>query len=159
MSRTNLQQACDALIASQQSLLLATRGANGDAELSYAPFVCDERHFYIFISELAKHTQNLRSHPHASVMLIEPESEAKNIFARQRLTLNCLACEVPVSDARYASQLQALQRKFGGIVELLQGLPDFYLMSLAPCQGLYVAGFGKAIAVDDRFRLQENDFI
>ena len=154
MSHTNLQQACDALVASQKTLLLGTCNAKGDAELSYAPYVRDEQGFYIFISELAKHTQNLRNHPQASVMFIEPEASAKNPFARQRLTLNCLADEIAVQDARHARQLDALQQAFGGIVELLRGLPDFHLWLLTPQQGGYVAGFGQAMSVDAQLRLQ-----
>lgn len=149
-----LQKACDDLLTSLQTLQLATRAANGDAEISYAPFVQDQCGFYIFISELAKHTHNLRNHPQVSVLLIEPEVNAKNPFARQRLTINCLAHEVSAVDSLYEQQLKAMQQRFGAIVELLRGLPDFSLWVLVPQQGTYVAGFGHARLVDAQLRLQ-----
>ncbi len=149
-----LQGACDALILSQHTLLLATRSSAGDAEISYAPFVRDGSSFYIFVSELAKHTQNLLAHPQAAVMFIEPEAEANNPFARKRLTFNCRAEEIDKSDVVYERQLQAMAGKFGDIVSVLRGLPDFHLLALAPSQGLFVAGFGKAMAVDADGRLQ-----
>jgi heme iron utilization protein len=154
MSDADLQQALEALISSHKTLLLGTRNAKGDAELSYAPYLRDEQGFYIFISDLAKHTQNLRAHPQASVMFIAPEDGAGNLFARPRLTLHCSAVEIPPSDRRHGQCLQALQEKFGNIVTLLRSLPDFHLVQLIPEHGSYVAGFGKALVVDAALRLQ-----
>lgn len=48
------------LLASQQTLLLSTASVTGIPDLSYAPFVWDEAGcLYVFISELAVHTDNL----------------------------------------------------------------------------------------------------
>lgn len=154
ISDADLQQALEALIASHKTLLLGTRNAKGDAELSYAPYLRDEQGFYIFISDLAKHTQNLRAHPQASVMFIAPEDSVRNLFARPRLTLNCSVVEIPPFDPRHAQYLQAMQEKFGNIVALLRSLPDFHLLQLIPEHGAYVAGFGKAHSVDEALRLQ-----
>lgn len=152
--RQHLQAACDQLIKSQKTLLLATRSAEGDADISYAPYVRDECTFYIFVSELAKHTKNVLSHPQASILFIQAESEAENLFARQRLTLDCRVREVQNTDPLYVKQLDVMTEVFGDIVKLLRSLPDFHLLALTPKRGQFVAGFGKSLVVDAYGRLQ-----
>lgn len=149
-----LQAACDRLIASRQTLLLASRAADGNADISYAPYLRADGSFYIFVSELAKHTKNLLAHPQASIMFIEDEAEAGNPFARRRLTLECRAREIPKTDPEHQRILQAMAEKFGDIIGLLTSLPDFHLLALSPNQGQFVAGFGKAFAVDAQITLQ-----
>ena len=78
------------LIASQQTLLLSTASTNGVPDISYAPFVRDQAGaFYIYVSEMACHTVNLLNNPQASLLFIQAESEARNLFARERAVLNC----------------------------------------------------------------------
>ncbi|MDD1613026.1 MAG: pyridoxamine 5'-phosphate oxidase family protein [Methylococcaceae bacterium] len=141
------------LITSQQTLLLATCSPEGEPEISYAPFVRDERgSFYIFISELAKHTRHLRHNPKASLLFIEPEAGCRNLYARARVVFNCAArCIAPESES-YQHHLDALENKFGDTVALLRSLPDFHLFELTPETGQYIAGFGKAYTIN----LKEN---
>jgi putative heme iron utilization protein len=137
------------LIEAQQTLLLSTCSADRQPEISYAPFVQDERgRFYIFVSELAKHTGNLRQNPRASILFIEPESGCHNLFARERVVFHCSTQAITPDDPLYFHRLQALEDKFGNVVALLRTLPDFRLIELTPETGQYVAGFGKAYAID-----------
>lgn len=137
------------LIDAQQTLLLSTCSTDLQPDISYAPFVCDEQgDFYIFISQLAKHTHNLLQNPKASILFIEPESGCPNLFARPRVVFNCRARAIAPGDPNHQRQLHALQNKFGNVVALLQTLPDFHLIELTPESGQYVAGFGKAYAID-----------
>lgn len=152
--RHKLQNACDALIQQQNSLLIASRSVEGAVAISYAPYVRDETGFYIFISELAQHTQNLLTQPRASILFIEPEATASNPFARQRLTFDCVVREISKHHRDYAQQLDAMALKFGEIVAVLRTLPDFHLLVLQPQAGQFVAGFGKAYSVDSAGRLQ-----
>jgi len=151
----DLQCACDQLIASHKTLLLATHSADDAANhISYAPYVRDKDHFYIFVSELAKHTKNLMSHPQVSILFIQAESEADNLFARQRVTLDCQVEKIPKASPVYYHQLKAMTEKFGSIIDVLRTLPDFHLLALTPKKGQFVAGFGKAIPLDAKCRLQ-----
>jgi len=152
--RLKLQLVCDQLIANYKSLLLATRSVEGDADISYAPYTRDEESFYIFVSELAKHTKNLINHPQASILFIQPETEANNLFARQRLTLDCQVREIYKTDSTYQHHLDAMTEKFGEIINLLRTLPDFHLFALTPNRGQFVGGFGQAIPVDAKGKLQ-----
>lgn len=150
----SLQRACDELISQQQTLLLATRSSEGNADISYAPYVRDGVGFYIFVSELAKHTQNLLNHPQASVLFIEPEAAASNPFARRRLTFQCQVQKIHQTAPDYAPVLAAMAEKFGDIVSVLRTLPDFHLLLLQPSGGQFVAGFGQAFPVDALGNLQ-----
>lgn len=140
---------CAALIDSQATLSLATVASDGRADISYAPFVRDgQGRFCIFVSALAAHTGNLLREPAASVMLIQPESEASNLFARERLTLRCCAEEVQRGTVDYESILQQMQARFGPLIAQLRSLADFHLLALVPQSGTYVMGFGRAYELD-----------
>lgn len=139
------------LVASQQTLLLATSSTGGVPDISYAPFVQDTAdHFFIFVSELATHTANLLNNPKASVMLIKAESESLNLFARERVIYSCLAKKIARNDERYAQQLDSMQKQFGQVMTLLRSLNDFHLFELVPENGRYIAGFGRAFTIDMR---------
>jgi len=152
--RRDLQSTCEQLVTHQQTLLLATVSIEGDADISYAPYIRDEENFYIFVSELAKHTKNLLDHPQASMLFIQAETEADNLFARQRLTFDCRAQEVAKSDSRYERILNAMSERFGETIGVLRTLPDFRLFALTPKSGKFVAGFGKAFPVDAKGTLK-----
>jgi heme iron utilization protein len=137
------------LLTSKQTLLLSTASLSGIPDLNYAPFVRDESGcFYIFISELAAHTDNLFTNPQASVMFIRPESESNNLFARERAIFDCSVKEIDRSDDIYPTQLKAMQNQFGEIVGVLRSLSDFHLFALAPESGRYIAGFGQAFTIN-----------
>lgn len=152
--RRNLQNACDELIQRHNSLLIASRSVDGAVAISYAPYLRGEAGFYIFVSELARHTQNLLAQQRASILFIESEAEADNPFARQRLTFDCRVAEISKAHADYVQKLDGMAAKFGEIVGVLRALPDFHLLLLTPESGRFVAGFGKAFSVDGMGRLQ-----
>lgn len=143
------QQQCQSLIEQQQTAVLATVSPSGEPLSSYAPFHRDaDGVFYIFISELAEHTRNLADNPKASVFLIEPESEAKNPFARRRAVFQCRAERIPRDANVFSQVMAAMTEHFGDTVALLQSLADFHLYALHPNKGTYVAGFGQAFELN-----------
>jgi putative heme iron utilization protein len=137
------------LIASQQTLLLSTASVTGVPDISYAPFVRDQAgFFYIFVSEMAGHTANLLNNPQASLLFIRPESECLNLFARERAVLNCSVKEIRRENEIFINRLQALQDKFGEVVNVLRSLSDFHLFALRPESGRFVIGFGRAFTIN-----------
>ncbi len=137
------------LLQSQQTLLLSTVTEQGKPELSYAPYVRDQKGvFYIYVSELAAHTKNLQQSGIASLLLIQPEEQATNLFARERVMFECECHELEKQNECYDQQMLIMKEKFGDTVELLQSLPDFHLFALSPVNGKYIAGFGKAFSID-----------
>lgn len=134
-----------ALRQSQRSVILATVGTAGSPEASYAPYVCDETgNFYIFVSRLAQHTRNLETLPEASLLFIEPEHTARQIFARRRLTYRCAVLPIAAGTPEWTSRIELMRKYFGAVVSQLSGLADFRLFRLQPFEGRYVRGFGQA---------------
>jgi len=131
-----------------RSLQLSTIGKNGRPESSYAPFVVNQNNqFYIYISALAGHTSNLINDGRAGIMLVEPEEQAENIFARKRVTFDC---DVEVLE-RDSEEWQKIMSLFddcvGELMQTLRLLADFHLIRLKPNSGLFVKGFGKAYEI------------
>lgn len=142
--RNDILNNINQLIASRSGLLLATLSQQTIPELSATPFIKRENCFYIFISELAAHTQNLKQHSNVSVMLIEDEQNASNPFARKRLSYQCLARLVEKEERIWPAVLDSFEQRHGKTVSLLKSLPDFHLFELKALSGQYIEGFGKA---------------
>ena len=141
-------EGCQQLIRSHKTLTLSTLSAESHPEISYTPFIRDEEGvFYIFISELAHHTPNLMANPKCSILFAAPESETRNLFARERAFFHCAVKELPRGTKECDAILDAIQNEFGNTVELLRGLPDFHLFALTPTRGQYTVGFGKAFSI------------
>lgn len=134
-----------------ESLILATvNPANGFPYSSYAPFVMGSAgEYYIFVSALAQHTSNLAANPNLSVMLVEDESKSNSVFARKRLTLQCLANSVERNTPEWKDTADKFESRFGEIFMLLRRLPDFQMYRLEVAEGLLVMGFGKAYPLID----------
>ncbi|MFK5950701.1 MAG: pyridoxamine 5'-phosphate oxidase family protein [Methylococcales bacterium] len=137
------------LVQSQQTLILSTVTTEGKPESSYAPYVRDEQGvFYIYVSELATHTQNMLKTAFASILFIQAEKECKNLFARKRVVFDCSIKEVKSQDECYYKQMLIMKETFGETIELLQSLSDFHLLALTPVNGKYIAGFGKVFSIN-----------
>ncbi|NPA72194.1 MAG: heme utilization protein HutZ [Gammaproteobacteria bacterium] len=154
------QQQCQAFFASRKSLVLSTYNQAGLIETSAAPFVTDsEGYLYLFISELAQHTQNIlgmlsetttppfsvsKHNGLVSCLLISDERETEQMFARERLSLQAIPRLVAKKEANYSIVLSLFEQQFGEVVQMLTSLPDFHLVQLTPESGGYVKGFGQA---------------
>jgi len=128
-----------------QSIHLGTVNAEGVPEASYNPAIVDEnRTFYIYVSDLSAHTQNILSQKQASVLVIEDESTCKIIFARKRVTFHCQAEEIERDSEQWNAITPKFLDKFGKMFEHLMGMGDFHLIALKPTSGRLVVGFGRA---------------
>lgn len=127
-----------------RTLQLATVDAQGMPEASYAPYVRHGGAYWVFVSELSAHARNLLAQPRCGVLFVVEESKARNLFARERLSLRCRAQEFARSSLEFAAVMPLFREQFGPVVDVLLELPDFHLFGLTPIEGQYVAGFGKA---------------
>ncbi|MDX1351381.1 MAG: pyridoxamine 5'-phosphate oxidase family protein [Thiomicrorhabdus sp.] len=153
------QQQCKTLLQKRKSLMLSTRDSNGLIETSVTPFVYLEGVFYIYVSELAKHTQNClwqieHNQPQVSALITADEAETEQMFARERITLQLKLAKVMRNQNGYNTVLKQFAEEFGDIIELLSGLSDFHLFALTPISGGYVRGFGQAFAFENSPCLQ-----
>jgi putative heme iron utilization protein len=132
-----------------QSLMLSTVTPTGQPQASYTPFVMGrDRTFYIFVSGLSSHTQNLQKTPQAGILLIEDEAQAQQIFARRRLMYDCDVTLIERHEPAWATLADQFKQRFGNLVDMLRQLPDFQIFQLVPTGGRFVVGFGAAYEVN-----------
>ena len=143
-----LQQEAIALRRELAAVMLSTTSPEGTPDASYAPCVLDgEGRCHVLVSQLARHTHNLVSHPLASLMWIEDKVAKRNVFARRRLILQCSAETIERDSEEWKRILKPMEEQLGNTVPLLAGLPDFILFRFDALEGNYVRGFAQAYPV------------
>lgn len=130
-------------IASFQTAVIGSLSNDGEPEVSYAPVIQHQACFYIYISELASHTQNLKKHPQAELLFIEDESKANNLFARERVRLKVIAKTIPRDAKTWTEIIGLFSQQYPQMMALLTNMQDFQLFKLTPQQAHYVAGFAQ----------------
>ncbi|WP_433631806.1 HugZ family protein [Chryseobacterium cucumeris] len=144
------------LINASKSVILATVDAEGNPNSSYAPFVQVDQTFYILVSFMAKHTKNLADGRKTSVMFIEDESATKQIYARERLTIDATTSQIERDSEVWNAVVAKLRETHGKVVEVISDMGDFILIALQPVKGSYVNGFGSAYFVDANLEIIEH---
>lgn len=144
------------LIANTKSVILATVDAEGNPNSSYAPFIQVDNTFYILVSFMAKHTKNLAEGKNASVMFIEDETATKQIYARERLTIEAETSRVERDSEAWNQIVDKMKAAHGKVVDVISEMKDFILIGLHPVKGSYVNGFGSAYFVDENLEILEH---
>jgi len=144
------------LINASKSMILATVDAEGNPNSSYAPFVQVEQTFYILVSFMAKHTKNLADGRKTSIMFIEDESATKQIYARERLTIEAAVSQIERDSDVWNTVVSQLKEAHGKVVDVISEMGDFILIALQPVKGSYVNGFGSAYFVDANLEIVEH---
>lgn len=157
------QQQCETFFKSRKSLILSTLDSQGALETSVAPFIFKDDKLYIFVSELAKHTQNLlglivsneslkstKLPGLVSAILLADEAQTEQLFARERITLQLSVAELSAKDKAYSDLLNDFADQFGEVISVLRGLSDFHLFEFTIQKGGYVKGFGQAFAFENK---------
>ncbi|BFM10574.1 heme utilization protein HutZ [Simiduia litorea] len=133
-----------AFIACRKSLHLASVDQAGEPYASYAPFAIGDNCLYILISDIAVHAVNLRLNPIASVLIVEDEDSAGELFARIRVNYKVSAQLLAVDTPEWTAGIDSLVARHGSRSQSLSELADFKLFKLVPKSGRYVKGFGRA---------------
>ena len=144
-TESNLPQEVIDFRGAFKSVILATVSSEGIPDASYTPYILDDNgNILIFVSELAQHTQNLINSSQVSLLWIADEEHSRNLFARQRLTLQCDARALQIETVKWDAVLTRMQHVHGKTIEVLRSLPDFHLFTLEARRGNYVRGFARA---------------
>ena len=138
------EQRAQEFLACRKTLVLGTVGAGGVPTVSYAPFVRKNTNFYVYTSALSRHTSDMQETQKVSVLVIEDEASAANIFARKRITFSCTVEVIPRGSAEWLHIMDLFGTTFGGIFDLIRPFGDFLLFCLKPYEAFYVEGFGQA---------------
>lgn len=107
--------------------------------------------FYIHISRLAFHTQDILRDPRVSLMLTEPDLGAGDPLQLPRLSIIGRAQQVEKDSVEYENATAWYLARFPNAQVNFQ-LGDFALFRIEPQRARYVAGFGKI------FNLDRSDF-
>ena len=129
---------------SSSAALLATLTDDQMPFASYAPLVWVGDHCYLYLSDLASHTQNLKRCPSISLLLMEDEGRVSNAFARRRITFEAVVVVVEREDPLFAQALAEFRHCFGKVMKMIEPLPDFHLFRLHLQSGRFVRGFAQA---------------
>lgn len=132
-----------------ETLIISSINSNLKPHNSYAPFVIQDKQFYICISKLAKHTNNLLKSQTASIMFIEDESKSTNNFARKRITFDIDVLHIERDQDKFTQIMKLFNEKFGESASIYEQMADFYLFKLTPYGGRAVFGFGEAYNYKD----------
>ncbi len=134
-----------AFINSRKSLMLSSLTEEGKPYASYAPFAIDGEHIYLLLSVIAIHGVNLEVNSEASVLIVEDEDSANQLFARIRVNYQVTA-ELIADDTseEWKKGVDTLVARHGEMSKNLSQLSDFRLFKLTTQGGRYVKGFGRA---------------
>lgn len=130
-----------------QTMQIASLDPEGKPHASYAPYVVDGGKYFILISDIARHAQNLALNPDVAFMIIEDEADSREAFARRRLSFDAKATEMSRESQTWENIIPQLQARFGDIIGNLTQLQDFHLFCLTPISGRFVKGFGQAYQI------------
>ena len=133
------------LLSTIHTIQISSITPNGLPNISYAPYVRGEDGvYYIFISQLASHTEDLLANPAVAILLTEDENNTRQVFARTRVIYHCRVEVVHSEGLLYEPLLSQFSEKFGNVFGVLRELPDFILFRLIPESGRFIKGFGQA---------------
>lgn len=144
-STEELQALICSLFNSTHTLSLATLSEDRLPEASLVPFLYYDDQFWIFVSQLSSHTQHLLKQRKGSALIYANEAEPKNYFSIERVSF---LFDVAVEEKNREQILDLMSAKLGDTVSLIRQLGDFYLLSLRPQQGRFIAGFGQAFDIE-----------
>lgn len=138
-----IQDIVDTFDQSFQSMVIASLTSTDEPYSSYAPFVCVEGRYYLLISKIARHYQNLLYKNVASVLMIEDEQSASNIWFRKRLSF---LVKVDI-DVKNPLVKETFIKRFGKMAEQLFTM-DFIMLECHVQEGNIILGPGKAYHLD-----------
>ncbi len=131
-----------------KTLLMSTVSAEGVPDASYAPFVrMEDDCFYVYVSGLSRHTVNLEATGLVSILFVEDERDAKQLFARRRLSFDSRVELIPRDSETWKDVMDRFSSKFGDVIDVIRPLRDFKLFRITPETGIYVKGFGRAYRI------------
>lgn len=131
------------LLAHQKTLMLSTLTQESIPAISYAPYIMRGNDIYIYISQTAEHYHNLTHNPVCAAMIIEDESHAKTVFARQRVSF--IAHATLIEDDEEVYQWFEIEHD-KKMLERLRTM-DFSFFKLTLKKGRLVKGFGQAFDI------------
>jgi heme iron utilization protein len=109
-------------------------------------FADDFSAFYIHVSRLGRHTRDMETNPHVSLLITETDDRRADPQTLARLAIQGTVEVLPRNAPNYAQVKQAYCNRFPES-ESLFILADFNLWKIIPKSGRFVAGFARAFSL------------
>jgi putative heme iron utilization protein len=104
--------------------------------------------WFLHVSRLSGHTQDLLADSRASLMLAMPDTGEKDPQQLARLTLTGEATELSDGSAEEDSAKEIYLAKFPHMAEIVDQLGDFSFWVVRPKSARFVGGFARAFTLD-----------
>lgn len=127
-----------------KSTVLSTIDKRGNPFTSYAPFVKENGNYYIYISSMARHYENLSLNNKLSLFFIEDEISCENIFGRKRVVIQCTSKKLPRDNEKFEKLMKKFELNHGKTASMLKTMKDFSIFEFTPFEGEAIFGFGEA---------------
>jgi heme iron utilization protein len=124
------------------SLGTLRQGAPFVSMVLYTPAV-DFSAFYIHISRLAHHTQDILQDPRVSLMIVEVDNQEADAQTLARLSILGHAVEIVADSDEYNQVKDGYLEKYPQAEPLFE-FKDFAIFRIQPESARYVAGFARA---------------
>ena len=134
----------DEFLNNFKSLVISSLDENGFPFTSYAVFVRYENKYYVYLSDIANHSHNLRRSPKASIFFAQDEQDCEKIFARKRVVYQVDTKVIDKSSDTYKNVIDIFMEKEPNTFSMLVNMSDFNLYEFTPSFGQAVFGFGAA---------------
>jgi putative heme iron utilization protein len=118
---------------------------NGAPSVSMVAYAAAEdlSAFYVHVSHLAQHTQDMEKDKHVSLLVCEPDDGREDPQTLLRASIRGYAEALPVGVPGYMPAKNLYVARFPRSAPLFE-FGDFGLWRITPKGGRYVAGFAKA---------------
>lgn len=136
------------LKSENSTMILATKTANDQAEISYAPYIYFNHKYYLIVAQIGTHYDNITQRKAFQGMIIESEQSAVNTFFRKRMIINFMYEKINNEE----EIIEQFVSKHGQLVKQTL-MMDFNIFELKMVNGRVILGPGQA------FRLDENENI
>jgi putative heme iron utilization protein len=137
------------LLTEQRVLSLALSiPPDGHAYAGLLPFIVDSERVALLVraSKLARHSRGLIAGARVCVLIHEKDDATKDPLQLKRVTFECTVEPLARDTPEWIAARDRYVERFPS-AELTVGLTDFQMYRLVPDSGMYVAGFGRAIAL------------
>lgn len=134
------------------SICMATLSKNNEVMCSYAPLIKSKHGFFIYISEVSEHFNNIKNNPNnIEIMFLEDECKAASAILRKRLRYKCEAIFMQ-RDEKFDEIYDEFEKQTGGSggIKTIKNMKDFHLIKLNFKEGKFVKGFGQAYDIKDQ---------
>jgi hypothetical protein len=131
----------------QATLAVLHEAAPLTAMVSYAEDA-DLSGLLIHLSALSAHKRALLQDPRCSLLIAEPDDGRAEVMSLARLAIQGSAAVIGKASDDYARSRERFLAKLPASAIMFE-LPDFDLLRISPTHARYVAGFGRALTVQD----------